>query len=58
MNTASNKQLPMWTTTLSADGQRRYRRACDVDSEGFADALKLKCINSRGFATSEAAFHG
>ena len=48
----------MWTTTGLADGQRRYRCACDVDSEGFADALKLKCINSRGFATSEAAFHG
>ena len=58
MNTASKKQSPMWTTTLSADGEPRYRRACDVDSEGFAGAPELKCMNSRGFITSEAAIHG
>ena len=58
MNTAPNKQSPMWTTTHSADGQRRYRRACDVDSEVFAGAPELKCMNSRGFITSKAAFHG
>lgn len=45
-NSASDKQFPVWTTSISADRQQRYHRGCDVDSKPFGDTADLSILSN------------
>ena len=45
-NSASDKQFPVWTTSVTRERQKRYHRSCDVETEAFNDLVDLSILSN------------
>ena len=45
-SSASDKQFPVWTTSVTKERQQRYHRGCDVETEHFGDAVDLSILSN------------
>ena len=44
-DSASVKQFPVWTTSVSRERQRRYHWSCDVDGAAFGDIVDISILS-------------